>query len=216
MWVAACTVRVVARLPLAPASGTRRGRLAAPRRRPPRCEPRPPCYHSLFESPFESSTRPAQWVGPGRGPSGSARRSHWERATLPVGARERASETWARSQWDLAQVPLWEGRVRVGLSKRRLEKRVVARGRGSLAPHWVPRWWRGALAGSHSPARGALRVRPLGGRATTVCARHFLWRTFLPSTLPTHKKAVWRIPHRGYWSSFLINYFRQKMPRHVA
>ena len=59
-WVAACTV--VARLPLAPASGTRRGRLAAPRRRPPRCEPRAPLLPlstRFFESPFESSTRPA-------------------------------------------------------------------------------------------------------------------------------------------------------------
>ena len=38
------------------------------------------------------------------------------------------------------------------------------------SPHWDPRLWRGALAGSHSPARGALRVLPLGGRATTVRA----------------------------------------------
>ena len=180
MWVAACTVRVVARLPLAPASGTRRGRLAAPRRRPPRCEPRPPCYHSLFESPFESSTRPAQWVGPGRGPSGSARRSQWERATLPVGARERASETWARSQWDLAQVPLWEGRVRVGLSKRRLEKRVVARGarlpRPTLGPSLVAR----------RPRRVPLASARRPPRAPTGRPRHYRVRAPLPlEDLPT-------------------------------
>ena len=43
-------------------------------------------------------------------------------------------------------------------------------GGAARSPHWDPRLWRGALAGSHSPARGALRVLPLGGRATTVRA----------------------------------------------
>ena len=51
-------------------------------------------------------------------------------------------------------------------------------GGAARSPHWDPRLWRGALAGSHSPARGALRAshsRP----SPLPCARHFLWGTFL-------------------------------------
>ena len=43
--------------------------------------------------------------------------------------------------------------------------------------------WRGALAGSHSPARGALRASH-SEAAPLPCARHFLWGTFL---------GIWRI-----------------------
>ena len=50
-------------------------------------------------------------------------------------------------------------------SPERLGQPHLAHPTGTLAFHW-----RGALAGAHSPARGALRVLPLGGRATTVRA----------------------------------------------
>ena len=51
-------------------------------------------------------------------------------------------------------------------------------GGAARSPHWDPRLWRGALAGSHSPARGALRASH-SEAAPLPCARHFLWGTFL-------------------------------------
>jgi hypothetical protein len=53
-------------------------------------------------------------------------------------------------------------------------------GGAARSPHWDPRLWRGALAGSHSPARGALRASH-SEAAPLPCARHFLWGTFLLS-----------------------------------
>ena len=61
-------------------------------------EPRPWCSHSLFEARFESPTR---------APSGTWRGSPWERAKVPVGARDPPSGTseapsgrWASTEWD--------------------------------------------------------------------------------------------------------------------
>ena len=92
---------VVARPPLAPASGTRRGRLAAPRRRPARCEPRP-----RAPTRFSSRSLKVPLALPlGRGDV------HWEcqwgGATLPVAARDAPSGTseapsgrCASTEWD--------------------------------------------------------------------------------------------------------------------
>jgi len=67
-----------------------------------------------------------------------------------------------------------------GTFKARLEKRVGARRERLGRPTGTLGLWRGAIAESHSPARGAPRVLPLGGRATTVRAPlRFLWGTFL-------------------------------------
>ena len=57
-----------------------------------------------------------------------------------------------------------------GTFKARLEKRVGARRERLGRPTGTLGLWRGAIAESHSPARGAPRVLPLGGRATTVRA----------------------------------------------
>ena len=88
---------------------------------------------------------------------------------VPLGGSRAPTGTFARSQWEPLQVPLG---ARVGLSKRASKSEWEHQGRGSLAPLglWDPRRWRGAIAGSHSPARGAPRVPPLGGRTTTVRA----------------------------------------------
>ena len=71
-----------------------------------------------------------------------------------------------RSQWDLARSH-WERECDFQSAPRKASGST----RGAApSPHWDPRRWRGAIAGSHSPARGAPRVPPLGGRATTVRA----------------------------------------------
>ena len=57
-------------------------------------------------------------------------------------------------------------------------KAIGRTGGAARSPHWDPRLWRGALAGSHSPARGALRASH-SEAAPLPCARHFLWGTFL-------------------------------------
>ena len=57
-----------------------------------------------------------------------------------------------------------------GTFKARLEKRVGARRERLGRPTGTLGLWRGAIAESHSPARGAPRVLPLGCRATTVRA----------------------------------------------
>ena len=89
-------------------------------------------------------------------------RSHSARRALPLGASRLPTGTPSGRR----HVPVGG---RVGLSNCD-SKSEWEHGGAAASPHWVPRGWRGALAGSHSPARGALRVRPLGGRATTVCA----------------------------------------------
>ena len=92
--------------------------------------------------------------------------SHWEACTFPLGRLRLPSGSFANptgkptgsfsgGEWDF---------------QRAARKASGRTGGAARSPHWDPRLWRGALAGSHSPARGALRVLPLGGRATTVRA----------------------------------------------
>ena len=71
---------------LAPASGTRRGRLAKGEGPSGVSEPRPPCAHSLFEPRFESPTRVARRA---RGKSRGAREGSSRRARGKFEARER-------------------------------------------------------------------------------------------------------------------------------
>ena len=84
-----------------------------------------------------------------RGPLGASRRFHWERRA---------------SHWDFQ----WTSRAPTGGASGTFKASEWEQQGAARSPHWVPRGRRGALAGSHSLARGALRVRPLGGRATTV------------------------------------------------
>ena len=115
---------VVARPPLAPASGTRRG---SPRRaEAPPCPVRaaPPCSHSLFESQFESPTRP---------PTGTWRRP----LGVPVGRRDAPSGSARRAEWDLGGAE-WEVRQhRVGPASRTLPRPTRPRG-GRLDPEMAP------------------------------------------------------------------------------
>ena len=86
-------------------------------------------------------------------------RSHSARRALPLGPSR-------RSQWDLARSH-WEREWDLQSAPRKASGST----RGAApSPHWDPRRWRGAISGSHSPVRGAPRVPPLGGRATTVRA----------------------------------------------
>ena len=67
----------------APASGTRRGRLAKGEGPSGVCEPHPLCSHSLFEALFETLARPSessQWDA-----QRDFRNAHWERCKFPLG-----------------------------------------------------------------------------------------------------------------------------------
>ena len=86
---------------------------------------------------------------------------------VPLGGSRAPTGTFARSHGEPRQVPLG---ARVGLSKRASKSEWEHQGRGSLAPLGPSPLARRHIAGSHSPARGAPRVPPLGGRATTVRA----------------------------------------------
>ena len=118
-----------------------------------------------------SSRPPRGRVGRGRVPlAGPTRcwptshseppRSHSAGRALPLGPSRAPT-------WEPRQVPLG---ARVGLSKRASKSEWEHQGRGSLAPLGPSPLARRHIAGSHSPARGAPRVPPLGGRATTVRA----------------------------------------------
>ena len=82
---------VVARPPLAPASGTRRGRLAAPRRRPPLGEARLRAPTGVSRRTLKVPTRPPDTSsGSSTGnrvtSSGTCAPSHWQRRAAPVDA----------------------------------------------------------------------------------------------------------------------------------
>ena len=146
-------------------------------------------------------------TGASRSRQGPTRGSHSVLAHLPLGASEVHS---ARRDAPTGSVAPPTGTPsgprprplggRVGTFKgSEWEQQGAAR-----SPHWVPRGRRGALAGSHSLARGALRVRPLGGRATTV--RSPLPLGQLPSSFlvpivdaPTHTCRTHG--HRTLWKS---------------
>ena len=82
---------VVARLPLAPPSGTRRGPPRRASRHPPYHEALPPCAHSRFSS--RSLKVPLAARKPRVGSQWDLRSSHWEVAAFPVGR---------------CRLPLWE------------------------------------------------------------------------------------------------------------
>ena len=82
----------------------------------------------------------------------------------PLGASRRAHRERRASHWDSQ----WTSRAPTGTASGTFKSSEWEQQGAARSPHWVPRGRRGALAGSHSLARGALRVRPLGGRATTV------------------------------------------------
>ena len=92
---------VVARLPLAPASGRRRGPPRRASRHPPYHEALPPCAHSLFEPLVESPTRrpkSSQWdfpVGFEKLPLGSR--------SLPSGKSETSQWEGAGSHWEVTR-----------------------------------------------------------------------------------------------------------------
>jgi len=117
----------VARLPLAPPSGSRRG--------PPRRASRhPPHQHHEGRSP---------------------------RAPTRFSSRSKRQQTALVRHWEIPHWALSGGRVGISNSASKSERVGAHGGRGSLTPLWDPRLWRGALAGSHSLARGALRGLPL-------------------------------------------------------
>ena len=105
-------------------------------------------------------------------------RSRRERRVSPaviLRERRRMTSVWLSDDEELVEEPVTARRWTRRSSSERLGQ-IAARkasgrtGGAARSPHWDPRLWRGALAGSHSPARGTLRVLPLGGRATTVRA----------------------------------------------
>ena len=84
----------------------------------------PPCSHSLFESQFESPTRP---------PTGTWRRP----LGVPVGTRDAPSGSARRAEWDLGGAE-WEVRQhRVGPASRTLPRPTRPRG-GRLDPEMAP------------------------------------------------------------------------------
>ena len=96
--------------------------------------------------------------------------SHWEGCDFPVGASQiplgNPTGSFSGGEWDF---------------QRAARKASGRTGGAARSPHWDPRLWRGALAGSHSAARGAPREHPLGGRATIGPAP--LPVRYLPNTI---------------------------------
>ena len=89
---------VVARLPLAPASGRRRGPPRRASRERPYHEALPPCAHSLFQPLFESPTRrpkssewDSQW---------DLRSAQWEVAAFPVGKVQAPTGKSQPAEWE--------------------------------------------------------------------------------------------------------------------
>ena len=88
----------------------------------------PPCSHSLFESQFESPTRP---------PTGTWRRP----LGVPVGRRDAPSGSARRAEWDLGGAEWEVGQHRVGPASRTLPRPTRPRG-GHSTLKWRPLRWR--------------------------------------------------------------------------